>query len=283
MTVTKPTSIVPGQAYDQSLANKYYGFFANEDTYVAGLCWYDLTTQDKIVFQKFRANYNFLNQANIAGILLANNATTQTMLTANNTPTDALVPVLRNTQFSVVPLSQLQQLGYIVLAGDGSGVVKVGDMLYKKIPTVNDTPLDLITYYSFAQGTTVDYTQYVPLGVRISQNNLTLNTPELYPNRVLCIGQSPNIIQPTPAPAIAHMQPDSNKDVTILRDEFAQLQTQLAESQLAQTAQHQTVVSSLQNRIQNLEAELNKSKATENIPHVADSEKTDNKQKGSNK
>lgn len=272
MTVTRPTGIVPGGTYDSSIANKYYGFFALEDVYVAGVCWDDLSTEEKVVFQKYRANYAF-NQTNIKGLLLANNATTQTMLTANNTPTDALVPVLRNTQFSVVPLDQLIETGFVVLAGDNTKPVAKGDMLYKKVPTANDTPLDLITSYSFRQGATVDYTTYIPLGVEVIQTNLPLNT-DVYGARILCIGQSPNIVQPTPAPAIAQMQPNSKQN-----EEIERLQ--------AQFKLHEEIT---QKQIQELQNELKQAKAVVESPvqkpvEVSDipTEKTDNKPKGSNK
>lgn len=261
LTVPKPTSIVPGQTYDQSLANKFYGFFANEDVYVAGVCWRDLTTNDKVVFQRFRANYTF-NQYNIEGFLLANNATTQTMNTANNTPDDALVPVAKKTQFSVVPMNQLIQTGFIVLAGDGSGNVKVGDLLYKKIPTANDTPLDLITSYSFAQGSTIDYATYIPLGVKVEQINLTLNAAELYPNRVLCIGQSLTI-QPTTNPTIANMQPVDNSK------EFAEIKAEIEKLSKIQSSLNENekkVIDDLAAKVQELKAQLEQKNAESEKP-----------------
>lgn len=189
------TTVVAGMLMDQSLANKFGGRFgANGDPmYIAGTAYKD-PSNPTLVFQKYRANYDFSDYNNIAGLVLANNATVQPLEFSTDTPSAVIVPIKSKTQFSVLPYNQLFQVGYWVRQGEASGVVRNGQVLYKKIPTALDTGVDLSIHYAFNKNTTQDLTNFVEIGVEIAQANCYSNCdPLLYPNATLVIGTTYNV------------------------------------------------------------------------------------------
>jgi hypothetical protein len=133
----------------------------------------------------------------IAGLLVQNNSMSQPIRFSTNTPQNEIIPIVKNTQFSVIPLNQLFRTILPVLAGEASGGIKQGQLLYKKVPTANDTFLDRITLYAFNNGTTQDLTNFIYVQMTVQEIGLPINTT-IYGATTICKVQTTGIVPIVP-------------------------------------------------------------------------------------